>query len=157
MDNNGFEMPRLPSADIEPIPQPLSEHKITRDELDLVHFGKRQQFKVGASIQILQLLFRIRLCADDELEKLQHNIYDWAYLYLDDNMGIVSYYCGRHSRADDFQEGDFMSVSRDYPPKLHMTIDCDSKEILRVGSTTAVQKVLCGGLFSHGWASCHRY
>ena len=94
MDNNGFEMHRLPSAGIEPIPQPLSEHKITRDELDLVHFGKRQQFKVRAPTQILQLLFPTRLYADDELEKLQHNIHDWAYLYLDDNMGMVSHgYC----------------------------------------------------------------
>ena len=157
MDNNGFEMHCLASADIEPIPQPLSEHKITRDELDLVHFGKRQQFKVGASTQILQLLFPIRLCADDELEKLQHNIYDWAYLYLDDNMGIVSHHCGRHSRADSFKEGDFMSVFRDYTPKLHLTIDCGSKEILKVDSTTAVRKALYGVLFSHGWALYRRY
>lgn len=48
MDNNSFEMHRLPSADVEPIPQPLGERKITRDELDLVHFGKRQQFKLSA-------------------------------------------------------------------------------------------------------------
>ena len=66
MDNNGFEMHCLASSDIEPIPQPRSEHKITRDELDLVHFGKRQQFKVGAPTQKLQLLFSIGLCADDE-------------------------------------------------------------------------------------------
>ncbi|KAM0799120.1 amino acid/polyamine transporter I [Usnea florida] len=45
MDNNGFEMHRLPSAGVGPIPQPRSERKTTRDELDLVHFGKRQQFK----------------------------------------------------------------------------------------------------------------
>ena len=91
MDNNGFEMHRLPSARVEPIPQPRSERKTTRDELDLVHFGKRQQFKVGAPTQLLQLLFPSRMCADDELEKLQHNIYDWAHLHLDDNMGMISY------------------------------------------------------------------
>ena len=70
MNNNSFEMHRLPSADVEPTPQPLSEHRITQDELDLVHFGKRQQFKVGAATQILQLLFPIRLCAHEEIEEL---------------------------------------------------------------------------------------
>lgn len=48
MESISYEMNRLPSVEVEAngaIPGPLSEHKITRDEADLIHFGKRQQFK----------------------------------------------------------------------------------------------------------------
>lgn len=55
MESISYEMNRLPSVEVEAngaIPEPLSEHKITRDEADLIHFGKRQQFKVSAEIRI---------------------------------------------------------------------------------------------------------
>lgn len=48
MESISYEMNRLPSVEVEAngaILEPLSEHKITRDEADLIHFGKRQQFK----------------------------------------------------------------------------------------------------------------
>lgn len=49
MENISYEMNRLASVEVEAngaASEPRSEHKITRDEADLIHFGKRQQFKV---------------------------------------------------------------------------------------------------------------
>ena len=44
----------------------------------------------------------MRFSAYNELEKFQHGVYNWAYLCIDDNMGMVKQPKRRQSRANSF-------------------------------------------------------
>ena len=54
MADISHEMKRLPLAGVQPsddfAPEARIDRNISRDEADLLHFGKRQQFKVGSEI-----------------------------------------------------------------------------------------------------------
>ena len=53
MADISYGMKRLPSAGDQPsdfVPEARGINKMSRDEADLMHFGKRQQFKVSPKI-----------------------------------------------------------------------------------------------------------
>jgi hypothetical protein len=83
MAEDGFMMKRLPATAVTPYgngAQFVGQRVMTRDEADLTHYGKRQQFKVGYSIQCLSQFFGATKLTNF-VEELPYGIYHRTDLY----------------------------------------------------------------------------
>lgn len=144
--DDSYPMKRLPSGTSgwrRPETEPSSEGKLTRDEMNMAHFKKRQQFRVCLSSP--KLLRECCACSDISdhffAEKLRFHVCCWTDMHSNDHMGRYPHVsCPKISQI---------------PPVSQV------KLIDRIGLSSldwpmGVLPVLFMALYSRGWAVLHR-